>query len=338
MSFSVRKRGRFWYFRATVPMRQTDGKISKIRVEDPTGEITRARAVRAGQDLWDDYWQQAYRPQAKASPTFTDAALTYVKSKNPSKRDRGFAAKLVAHFGETPVSDIDQAAIAAASQTIYPGAKPATLVRAVYAPVTTILRLSGVRPDFKRPTVGRESKQIPADDWFDRILPHASPRLAALLIFLTLTGRRITEALEAIDNGDGTCTVARTKTGQPVVLAIPDYVRTLLGMPPKLGRKLFTYGDRHNVYRDLRKSCKRAVVPYYGTHALGRHAFATRLLREGKSLKFVADAGGWASIKMPAQHYAHLEHSEVQDEVKAVGDSWGREREKARKANKNNKG
>jgi integrase len=336
MSFSVRKRGRFWYFRATVPMRQADGKIAKVRVEDPTGEVTRARAIRAGQDLWDDYWQQAYRPQAKASPTFTDAALTYVKSKNPSKRDRQFAAKLVGYFRETPVGEIDQEAVARAAYAIYPGAKATTHHRAVYAPVTTILRLSNVRPDFKRPKVARSVPKIPTEDWFDRILPHCQPRLAALLIFLTLTGRRISEALEAIDNEDGTATIGRTKTGSPVVVRIPEFCRSLLA--GQRGQRLFTYGDRHNVYRELRATCKRAGVPYYGTHALGRHAFATRLLREGKSLKFVADAGGWASIKMPAQHYAHLEKSEVQDAVKAVGDSWGKEREKARKDNKNNVG
>ena len=92
------------------------------------------------------------------------------------------------------------------------------------------------------------------------------------------------------------------------------------------GRRLFPYGDRHNVYRALRAVCKKAGLPYYGTHALGRHAFATRLLKQGKSLKFVQDAGGWKSIKMPAMHYGHLEKSEVQDEIRKVGEEWPRMR------------
>ncbi|MGK2922723.1 MAG: hypothetical protein ACSLE4_08055 [Methyloceanibacter sp.] len=68
------------------------------------------------------------------------------------------------------------------------------------------------------------------------------------------------------------------------------------------------------VYRALSKACERAgilvtdkngkkVGGYYGSHAIGRHAFASRLLADGKSVKFVAEAGGgkaraWCSTHM----------------------------------------
>lgn len=332
MALAIRKRGRFWYARGTVPMRQADGSIKKVRIEESTREVAKARARRFADDLAQYYHEQAYRPKTKASPSFTDAALTYVESKNPSKKDRWFVARLVAHFADRPIAEIDQAEIAAAAQILYPGRSAATHNRAVFAPCITVLRLSGRSPTIQRPRVDRKSVNIPRDEWYSAVLPKCPPRLAALLVFLTLTGRRISEALVATDNGNGTATIGRTKTGAPVVVAIPDLCRGLLGGLPGAGKRLFTYGgNRHNVKRGIKWACERAGVPYYGTHALGRHAFATRLLREGKSLKFVADAGGWASIKMPAQHYAHLEKSEVQEQVRAVGEEWGKRLAKRQK-------
>jgi integrase len=328
MALTIRKRGKHWFARGTVPFRQANGKIARVRIEESTHETGKVAAARAADRLWEFYSEQAYRPKPKPSPTFTDAAITYVESKNPSKRNRQLLAKLVAHFGETPISDIDQAAVANAGQTIYPGAVASTLIRAVYAPTTTVLRLSGIRPDFKRPTISRQSKQIPPDDWFDRVLPHCDQRLSGLIIFLTLTGRRIGDALQAIDNGDGTATIGRTKTGTAVHVVTPALVRDLLGDvgSNRRDKRLFPYGSVRTVYRHLHKACERAGVPYYGTHALGRHAFATRLLKAGKSLKFVQEAGGWKNIKIPAAHYLHLEQSDVQEEVRKVGEEWSKKR------------
>ena len=325
MSFVLRKRGRFWHFRGTVPMRQADGKISRIRIEESTRETSKTRASRVAQDRAQYYHEQAYRPKPK-SISFTDAAITYVETKNPSKRDRDFAAKLVAHFGETPISEIDQAAVSDAAHKLYPQCSPSTFNRAVYAPVTTILRLSGGNPRFSRPS-GRRKRQltVPSDVWFDAVLPHCSPRLGALLVFITLTGRRITEALEAIDNGDGTATIGRTKTGNPVVVAVPRIVDELLERSGKrkVLERLFSYGDRHNVYRKLRRVCDRAGLPYYGTHALGRHSAARRLLREGHSTKFVAQALGWASTRMVDAHYGEFARDEVAERMVKSWENWG---------------
>jgi integrase len=213
----------------------------------------------------------------------------------------------------------------AAAHELYPNGSAATHVRAVFAPLTTVLRLSGQRPDFKLPRIERKPPRVPTEEWFDAVLPHCDNQLAALLCFITLTGRRISEALQATDNGDGTATIGRAKDGKHVLVSVPDLCRDLLGAGVR-GERLFTYGDRHNVYRALRPVCKRAGVPYYGTHSLGRHAFATRLLKEGWSVKHVAVAGGWSSPKLVLERYGHIEQSEVQDDVRAVGQQWGSKR------------
>jgi integrase len=341
VALTIRKRGKHWFARGTVPFRQADGKIARVRIEESTHETGKVAAARAADRLWEFYSEQAYRPKPKPSPTFTDAAITYVESKNPSKRNRQLLAKLVAHFGETPIDQIDQAAVAEAAHRIYAGATPSTHVRAVFAPVTTVLRLSGVKPDFKRPRIDNTPKQVPPDDFYDHVLRVADNRLAALIIFLTLTGRRIGDALQAIDNGDGTATIGRTKTGSSVVCVVPDLVKSLLANDcvagAGWGSRLFPYGSTRTVYRHLHNACERAGVPYYGTHALGRHAFATRLLKQGKSLKFVQEAGGWKNIKVPASHYLHLEQSDVQDEVKKIGDQWSKNRNGDRSEPENTK-
>lgn len=333
---TLRKRGKFWHARGSVPMRQPDGRIARIRIEESTRKTAKARARRVADDIEQEYHDQAYRPKQK-SISFTDAALTYVETKNPSKRDKAFAAKLVAHFGETPIDEIDQAAISGAAHALYPGKSASTHNRAVFAPASIILRLAGRRMDIKRPRVDRRPLSIPGDEWFAALLPHCSDRLAALVIFLTLTGRRITEALQAVDNGDGTCTVAKTKSGRPVMVDIPSLVLDFLGGQGNsiAGQRLFTYGDRHNVYRELRKACERAGVlvrdekgnvvgGWYGSHAIGRHSYCTRLLREGFSTKFVAEAAGHESTRMVDLHYGHLAKSEVRDQADAVGESWGK--------------
>jgi integrase len=332
MSYSLRKRGKHWHFRGTVPARQADGRIARVRIEESLRTERRTDAAKRAADLERYYHGLAYGPERKRSPTFAEAAITYLETVGKKR----FVHKLVLYFKETPIDQIDQAAISSAAHALYPGCSASTHNRAVFAPVTTILRMSGFRPDFKRPKIQKTQIKVPPEGWFDAVLPRCPPRLAALLVFLTLTGRRITEALEATWNDDASCTIQRTKAGGAVVLRVPDLCRQLLGdMGSDTNARLFPYGDRHNVYRALRAACKRAGVPYYGTHAIGRHAFATRLLKQGKSLKFVQDAGGWASIKMPAQHYAHLEHSEVQDEVREVGEEWGRRLAERRKKAKN---
>jgi integrase len=320
MALTLRKHGRFWYARGTVPMRQPDGKIAKVRIEDPTREESKTRAARVAQDLWNYYQEQAYRPK-RHTASFLDAVVTFVETKQPSKRDREFLAKLIEHFGELPVSDIDQTAMAGACTALYPqGAKASTLHRAVYAPTIAVLRMAGINTRFEKPRIAKVPLKIPDDEWFKKLLPHCEPQLRALLLFISLTGRRITEALGAIYHEDGSATIGRDKAGHAVSVRVPLCVVALLNLEANV--RLFNYGDRHNVYRSLRRACKRAKVPYYGSHALGRHSFATRLLREGYSTKFVAQAGGWASTRMVDMVYGHLEKDPVQDEALRVGEDW----------------
>ena len=92
------------------------------------------------------------------------------------------------------------------------------------------------------------------------------------------------------------------------IKAIPDW---------RSQRWLFGTGSRRNIARDIKAAAARPGVSSYGSHAVGRHKFASSLLAEGKSLHFVKDAGRWATIKMVSERYGHLEQQQVTDDVNA---------------------
>jgi site-specific recombinase XerD len=95
--------------------------------------------------------------------------------------------------------------------------------------------------------------------------------------------------------------------------------------------KVFSFSDKQNVYRSLRGACKRAGVPYHSTHPAGRHTFGKRILRAGHSLKLLQEAGGWNSIRMPAENYGHLETSHVRGAVlDLAGENPGKKRRKVK--------
>lgn len=99
---------------------------------------------------------------------------------------------------------------------------------------------------------------------------------------------------------------------------------------------VFCYSSRWSVNQAIERVCDRVNIamgalvmegnkkvwltepmfPYHSSHNVGRHAFAARLLAEGRSLKFVAEAGGWKSIQIVSENYGHLERSAVDDRLR----------------------
>jgi len=240
---------------------------------------------------------------------------------------------LIAHFKDTPLDEIDQAKATEAASKLYPGWKGSSLNRAIYTPLSAI----GVR-GLKRPQDShRGTISIPDEQWFDSVLSHGPPKLAALIVFLTLTGRRVGEAIALTEKDvdeDNRVHIGRTKTGVPVVVVLPDLCKSLLndsrafyrrkgvGQPSK---RLFGYASLQSASVALRRTCERAGVPYYSFHKLGRHAFASRGLKAGKSLKWIKEAGGWKSMQSMFR-YLHLEQSEVARDAEALGQEWAKAR------------
>jgi integrase len=154
--------------------------------------------------------------------------------------------------------------------------------------------------------------------------------LAALLLLCTTSGRRTGEAIRCVpddfDPQRGTLLIGKDKLGNPRLIQLARQVIEALEFydwqqGPGLFRG-YTPRSRRNVFRDLKRACKRAGVPYHTPHKAGRHAFAKRFLEAGYSIAHLMGAGGWRDPKMPTKLYGHFAYSEVAQDAKRVGEDF----------------
>jgi len=124
------------------------------RVDQTTGTADRKLAAKILSKVREQIERGAFsRPGA---PTFASAALNYCQAGG----ERRFVMRLHDHFGETPLTRIDQAAVDAAALALYPRATPATRNRQVYSPVSAILKAAGVADGLKRPKGARGARRL----------------------------------------------------------------------------------------------------------------------------------------------------------------------------------
>jgi len=333
MPLTIRKRGKTgrYQVRGTVPAKTANGSIGHIRIEESTGTSDSRKARKVAADIERHYHELAYNPQASLGPTFAEATLLYIQT--TGNKDI-HVKQLLDHFGETPLKDIDQAAALRAADVICPGTKASTRNRRIFTPLIAISRLSGVTLPLKRPKgyAAITPRAIPDDEWFEKVLAVASPQIGALILFLTLTGRRIGEAIalrkDDIDYETRTAQIRKTKTGKPISVRVPDICFDKLGLGSDVWAsldgqsRLFRFRSSGVFRKQLAAACRKHGLTYFPSHALGRHSFATRLLREGKSIKFVQEAGHWATPTLVMSTYGHLEKQQVHSEASDIGTQW----------------
>ena len=80
-------------------------------------------------------------------PTFLTAANAYMEAGRPAR----YVAPLIKYFGETPIVEIDQAAIDAAAVAMVPNGTPINRTRLIYTPVSAILHHAGDKRPIRRP-------------------------------------------------------------------------------------------------------------------------------------------------------------------------------------------
>jgi hypothetical protein len=83
---------------------------------------------------------------AALGPTFAEAVISYVEQGG----EKRFLEPLLKHFGELPISKIDQAAINAAAIELYPKCSSSTKNRRVYGPISAVLKSNGVEGKIRR--------------------------------------------------------------------------------------------------------------------------------------------------------------------------------------------
>jgi integrase len=229
-------------------------------------------------------------PRNEAEPTFLSAALAYMESGRPSL----YIAPLIKHFGDTPLSEIDQNAIDNAASTLYPNKIPSTRNRYLYTPMSAILHFAGIGITVRRPKgfKGRVVTDwltpddafgiIEAADKFDR-------ELGTLLCWLLYTGARIGAALDLRREDvqiEKRRAWARSQKGQPHmdVRLHPDLCERL--------DELLKSHDRHAVFRS-----------HYGghlLHSLCAPSLANANISKSRFTKANSDCACWHPSSSPA--------------------------------------
>lgn len=302
---------------------QIVGKIRGQRVHQSTGTTSRAHAeaerIKLEKQILDaDIYGR------RSTATFAEAVEAYLDSGGSSR----FLARLNGHFGRWLIGNISQAEVVKFHKLHYPKASAQTLNREVFTPLIAVwraahrARLCGPH-EFQRP---RQPETRPVkyatDDMLAKLLPVCGFRLKAAILFVSFTAARASEACRLtsadVDWESRTVLLQKTKSGHPRMVALsPMLYSALLPLKGTEG-PLFGFGQRWSLNQALARACKRAGVPILTSHKIGRHAFAARLLKAGKTLKEVQEAGGWSSMSMGmlAGTYGHLEQSAVDQIVR----------------------
>lgn len=164
-----------------------------------------------------DFPEKAPQPVGK---TFIAAAVAYMRAGG----ERENMARLIEHFGETPIDAIGQEEIDAAAIVLYPTSTPATRNRKVYTPASAVLHSAGHEIRLKRPK-GAKGRLVTAflspEDAFAIIAAAdgEEPAFGMLLRFLLYTGCRINEAMslrwEEVSLDQRLAYIGKTKNGDP---------------------------------------------------------------------------------------------------------------------------
>jgi hypothetical protein len=251
-------------------------------------------------------------------PTFASAAAAYMRAGG----ERTYLKKLLVHFGETPLSKIDQSAIDSAAACLYPSATPATRNRSVYTPICAVLRGAGIRLDLRRPRGAAGNK---ATSWLwpeqaEAIFAEAGKldkEFAVLLIVLCYTGMRLSEALGLTWNDvrlqDGFAYVPETKNEEPRAVFLPPVAVAAMGnISNDRSGRIFPFAKGGHIYSLLRAAAFKAGVdlPERSAFHIFRHTYATWMRRyAGLDEKGLMATGAWKDRKS-VDRYTHTVVSE----------------------------
>ena len=337
LTLTRRPKSPYWYARGTV---------NGVRVERSTGETSKPKAREKLADILKEV-------EAEAQPTaldwrdvgFADAMISYLDN----GRDPRFLDKLLEHFQGTRLGAIDNAAMARASNALYPGRAAATVRRQLYVPVNAIINF--MKDDkLRAPKGGGARTMFVMPALADKIIQAAtsqpSPWLPALITFWFGQGARAGEtfAIDARDDVDldGRWVMLRdTKNGIERRVTLQPRVVAALSMLPNLGQPgpLFRrfdgkpFAEKKRRGGQVRTAFALAVEngggdPEVITPHVCRHSWATWFYSQTRDPLRLKEEGGWQSHEY--QRYVKLGTPEIGAEAAAkgwnfavAGENWG---------------
>ena len=260
---------------------------------------------------------------------FSDAVTNYLKNDGEDL----YVDNLLDHFGKDLVSEIDNKAVKDAAEELYPHQANSTINRYLYTPLSAIINYnasldlcSPVR--FKRLKVKKTHVKPAPKDWHNQVLPHCDQQTRCGLLFMVLTGSRITGMLEMawadIDLDRSTAILwSGTKNNTPNVVTLPAILVQEMRLLDTDAKYVFGVKTRGAFYKRLKAICEDNEIEYVQPHRAGRHTFATELLKEGYSLAYVQKMGHWKSSNLVSDTYGHLERSDFKSGSDVLGQKFG---------------
>jgi len=287
------------------------GTYYGVSVDRTSGTADRAKARKALERIKADIERGAYTP--KGGLTFAEAALSYIRAGGEGR----FMEALSEHFGNTLLSDIDQATIDAAAHALYPDASPATRNRQAYTPLSAILKHAKVDFAVTRPK-GAQGEVRTGWLWPEeafKLLDAAKvvdPEFRVLLAILLYTGLRLSEALRLktdwLSLEEQFAFIPKTKNEDPRALYLPaQLIVELANHPRGLDRPKETvvrFRKNGYLYGMLAKAKKASGVQ--ANFHMFRHTWATWMRRYGGlDTKGLMGTGAWKDEKSAAR-YQHV--------------------------------
>ena len=129
------------------PYWRVRGTEHGIPIDRSTQEASKSEALKYLAKWKSEAKRDALFNRSAKPLTFAGAAESYLNAGGEAQ----FLKPLVLHFGERPIADIAQGDIDAAAVTLYPNGGAPTRNRAVYTPMSAILRHNGVTMSLRRP-------------------------------------------------------------------------------------------------------------------------------------------------------------------------------------------
>ena len=295
-----------------------------------TGSKPHAEAFRVGRER--EILDGTYYGEGHAS-IFGSAVLVYLEKGGEGR----FLAPIIDRFGKMKLGEITPGAVSTFAREHYGHLAPATVKRTLYTPLNAVMRAAhkaqlGPLYRFDPPKVKRAPVKYADDRWLEQFFAAAHFRIAATVLFMTLTGARVSEACRLapadVDSARGEAVLRLTKNGRsrrvplaPILVTALERAVVELAKEIDGSARVFGYADRWSVNQAIERVCVKAGIAVMSSHKVGRHAFAARLLGQGKSLKLVQEAGGWAQINVVSESYGHLEQQAIDDAVRGAADN-----------------
>lgn len=301
-------RGKTWW---------VSGTVNRERIRESTGHTDKKRAQQwAAKREWELTQQAVFGTEAVL--TFGAAMNYYIEGGGEQR----FLLPLLDEWEHRLVKDIAPGDVIDLANKLLPTASAATKNRQIITPVMAIVRFNAQRGRCAPLLVKRFEAKKPARrktatwEWVDALLPHAKPKVGALVLFLAYTAARIGDALKLtwkhLDLEAGEAMLVDTKNGEDRLVKLhPQAVEALKALKPKKAKPddaVFPFYDRSDVLRQIKTACKKAGVEYIPTHGIGRRLFATTMNRAGVDARTAAEAGGWKSVRLYMETYAQPDH------------------------------